>query len=72
MIANPEKFHCIIISKDISDTSGNDISITNKTIKSEKYVKLLGISIDNKLNFNLHITELCKKGISAIECSVSD
>ena len=61
MIVNPEKFHCIIISKDISDTSGIDINITNKTIKSEKYVKLLGISIDNKLNFNLQITELCKK-----------
>ena len=61
MIANPEKFHCIIISKDISDTSGIDINITNKTIKSEKYVKLLGISIDNILNFNLQITELCKK-----------
>ena len=47
MIANPEKFHCVIISKDISDTSGIDINITNKTIKSEKYVKLLGIR-----NFN--------------------
>ena len=61
MIANPEKFHCVIISKYISDTSGIDINITNKTIKSAKYVKLLGISIDNKLDFNLHITELCKK-----------
>ena len=61
MIANPETFYCVIISKDISDTSGIDINITNKTIKLEEYVKLLGISIDNKLDFNLHIIELCKK-----------
>ena len=44
MIANPEKFNYIIISKDISDTSGIDINITYKTIKSEKYLKLLRLS----------------------------
>ena len=33
MIANPEKFHCIIISKDISDTSGIDINITKNIIE---------------------------------------
>ena len=41
MIANPEKLHCIIISKYISDTSGIDINITNKIIKIIKVCKTL-------------------------------
>ena len=31
------------------------------TIMSEKKVKLLGIHIDNRLNFDYHISQLCKK-----------
>ena len=31
------------------------------TITSEGKVKLLGIYIDNRLNFDYHISQLCKK-----------
>ena len=31
------------------------------TIMSEEKVKLLGIHIDNRLNFDYHISQLCKK-----------
>ena len=31
------------------------------TIMSEGKVKLLGIYIDNRLNFDYHISQLCKK-----------
>ena len=61
MIANPEKFHSIIITKNRTDTAGNNFKIDNKIIKSESWVKLLGIKIDNKLKFDLHIDDLCKK-----------
>ena len=33
----------------------------NYNIKSSKSKKLLGIKIDNKLNFNTHFDEICKK-----------
>ena len=59
MIANPNKFQSIIISKDKIGNSGLEIKINDKFIKSESSVKLLGIVIDEKLNFGKHITELC-------------
>ena len=37
-----------------------ELNIGDKAIKSEPWVKLLGIKIDNKLNFDLHIFDLCK------------
>ena len=61
MIANPKKFQSIIISKDKIGNSGLEIKINDKIIKSKSSVKLLGIVIDEKLNFDKHITELCKK-----------
>ena len=33
----------------------------NYNIKSSKCEKLLGSKIDNKLNFNTHVDEICKK-----------
>ena len=37
------------------------LSFDNKEITSETCVKLLGIDIDYKLNFETHIGKLCKK-----------
>ena len=61
MIANPEKFHCIILTKDKALNSDIEIKIGDKRIKSEKSVRLLGVTIDNQLNFDKHISEVCKK-----------
>ena len=66
MIANPKKFHSIILSKDITGNSGLEIKIDDKLIKSEYSVKLLGIVIDEKLIFDEHITKLCKKASSQL------
>ena len=41
MIANPEKFHAILLKKNQTNTSGEKININGKMIKSEKTVKLL-------------------------------
>ena len=35
--------------------------IEKELIKASKSVKLLGITIDNKLNFNEHVTKVCDK-----------
>lgn len=57
MEANPGKFQAIML-KEKTKTCFN---INNTHITSEEHVKLLGVNIDNKLNFNYHVQTLCKK-----------
>ena len=55
--ANPDKFHLLLSDTDDSlsmRVSGFDISNTLSQ-------KLLGVKIDNKLNFGAHVTSLCNK-----------
>ena len=40
MIANPEKFHALLLRKNQTNTSGEKININGKEIKSEETVKL--------------------------------
>ena len=61
MSANPTKFQGIIINKCGRFNDLHKINIDGKEITSEKYVKLLGIDIDNKLTFETHIGKLCKR-----------
>ena len=53
---NADKCHLITSSKTLVG-----IEVANMTIMSEEKVKLLGIHIDNRLNFDYHIGQLCKK-----------
>ena len=43
------------------------IVINNKTIESSKSVKLLGLTIDNKLNFGIHVNNMCKVASAKIK-----
>ena len=61
MIANPEKFHALLLRKNQTNTSGEQININGKIIKSEETVKLLGVTLDHRLNFDPHISNLCTK-----------
>ena len=38
------------------------LNINNQTIKTTNCVKLLGVNIDSKLNFDSHMSDPCKKG----------
>ena len=53
---NADKCHLISSSK-----TPVGIHVSNITIMSEEIVKPLGIYINNKLNFDYHISQLCKK-----------
>ena len=51
MIANPDKFKAIIITKDRQQTENYELNFKGKSISSSAKVDLLGITIDNKLSF---------------------
>ena len=54
---NPDKCKLIISNRD----KGLSLIIDNDLIECSKSVKPLGVTIDNKLDFNEHISKLCKK-----------
>ena len=41
--------------------SDNPLHFQGKTIESSGSPKLLGFTIDDQLNFNIHINEICKR-----------
>ena len=59
MIISPDKFQAIIFDKKKSNLTNIPLTIDNQTIKSVPSVELLGIHLDDKLNFNLHISNIC-------------
>ena len=66
MIFNPGKFQGIIFDKKKQNHTAEYISIDQKNIKTSSSVKLLGVHIDDKLNFNLHITKICRSAANQL------
>lgn len=60
MKANPNKFQTICVGQKAHD-SIKSFLIDNVEIKCEDSVTLLGVNIDFLLNFNIHVSEICKK-----------
>ena len=56
MKANNDKCHLLVLNH-----NDNTIKIGDKEITGSTSVKLLGVTVDNKLNFKEHVTKLCKK-----------
>ena len=55
--ANPDKYHLLINNTKESF----QIKIGNETVSNSKYEKMLGVKKDHELNFNEHVSSLCKK-----------
>jgi hypothetical protein len=61
MIVNPDKFQSFILNRRPGDEQTYTLNFDNKTIQTSPEAILLGIEIDNNLNFNKHIHELTKR-----------
>ena len=66
MTANPNKFHALFVKKDQTNTCGINLDFQGHSIKSEETVKLLGVTLDYKLKFDPHISNLCKKAAAQL------
>ena len=71
MIVNPGKFQAILLDKRNSDLHLNkNITIDKENIKAVSNVKMLGVHIDSKLNFNVHIDIICKSASNQLNSVV--
>ena len=61
MIVNPGKFKAILLQKNERNTSEYPIVLTGHQIKTQESVTLLGVTIDYKLSFEEHVSNLCEK-----------
>ena len=58
MMVNPNKFQTILLNKSKSTHVKPTMNIGNEKTESLSAVKLLGIEMDDKLNFNNHINKI--------------
>ena len=70
MIVNPDKFQAIVLNKKRSDLTNTNFQVDNQVIKSVSFVQLFGIQIDGKLNFNLHISKICKSAANQLNALI--
>ena len=70
MIVNPGKSQAMIIDKHKENHTNQIINIDQKEIKAVSKVKLLGIEIDDKLNFNHHINNILKSASNQLNALI--
>ena len=70
MIIDPDKFQAIILDKKKSNLTNIPLTVDNQTIKSVPSVELLGIHLDDKLNFNLHISNICRSAANQLNALI--
>ena len=57
MILNPEKCHYMSLGK---DSEGDLLRFCGEVLEASQIQTVLGIQIDDKLNFEIHIKSICK------------
>ena len=70
MIVNPDKYQAIVLNKKRSNLTKTNFHVYNQVIKLVSSVELLGIQIDDKLNFNLHISKICKSAANQLNALI--
>ena len=65
MEANPEKFQVITLNTPANQQKAQ-ITLSNKVIVAEESVKLLGIHLDEHLDFGKQAKELCRKAAAQL------
>ena len=64
--ANPDKFHLLLTNP----CTDHFIAIQDFIIQNSNQEKLLGITLDNKLSFDVHVSKLCGKASQKLHALV--
>ena len=70
MIVNSEKFQAIILNKQKRDYSNETIEFDNKIIETVSSVRLLDVQLDDKLNFSIHVSNICKSATNQLSALI--
>ena len=70
IVVNPDKFQAIILDKRKSDHTDELITVDNQQIKVVSSMKLLVSQLDGKLNFNPHISKICKSAANQLNALI--
>ena len=70
MIVNPGKLEVITIDKNKGDHTNENVFIHNKQIRTAPSVELLGIQLDDKLNFSPHSSTICKSAANQLNALI--
>ena len=66
MIVHPDKSQVIVLDKRGSSNTEVKVIIGSEQIQAVPSVDILSITIDDKLNFNLHINKTCLKSANQL------
>ena len=70
MKVNRDKFQAILLEKRKSDHTNQHIVVNNQNITVVSSVELLGIQIDDKLNFKLYIRNICRSATNQLNALI--
>ena len=70
IIIKTDKFQAIILDKKKSNLTNVPLTIVNQTIKSVPSVELLGIRLDDNLNFNLYVSNVCRSAANQLNALI--
>ena len=70
MVVSPDKFQAIILDNRKGDHTNERITADNRQIKHLPPVKLLGLQLENKMNLNMHISNICKSAANQLNALI--
>ena len=70
MIVNPDKSQTILLDKRKRDHTNQRIVVNNQNIKVVSSVELLGIQIDDKFNFTLYVSNICRSAVNQLNALI--
>ena len=72
MQANPSQFQFIVISNCSVDKKCISLSLNESILKPESHVKVLGVTLDDRLTFTEHISLCCSKAARQLNALIAD